>query len=207
MSNRSCIWHNFDVSLSDNTKAVCKVCRSEVSRGGKTAKTFSPTNLKTHLQRTHLKEYNEYTEKIKQEVAERKRKSDSSSSTTSLAKQVFRQQQTIGACLQRSQKWADDNAHKIECDRLLGEMIALDVQPFTITQDVGFQRLVAKLEPRYTLPSPNHLSRTVIPGITQCCRMITQCCRIYQFHDRYMVISWIPFSDVLKPLDHTQGMR
>ena len=62
---------DFDVCPSDNTKAVCQLCHNEVSRGGKPAKTFSPTNLKTHLQRTHLKEYKEYTEKKKQEVTER----------------------------------------------------------------------------------------------------------------------------------------
>lgn len=165
MPNQSCIWDYFCVCPVDNTKAVCNSCHKEVSRGGKTAKKISPTNLKTHLQRTHIKLYDEYTEKIKQEVEDRKRRVEAGTSSTSNAKRVYRSQQTIHDCLEKSKKWSNDNPTKLQCDRLVGEMIALDLQPFSITTDVGFQRFVAKLEPRYTLPSSAHLSRTIIPGI------------------------------------------
>ena len=44
-------------------------------------------------------------------------------------------------------------------------MIAIDLQPFSIVEDVGFCRLIADLEPRYSLPSRRYLSEVVIPEI------------------------------------------
>ena len=41
-------------------------------------------------------------------------------------------------------------------------MIAVDLQPFSVVEDVGFCCLMAELEPRYVLPS---LSEIIIPGI------------------------------------------
>jgi hypothetical protein len=41
--------------------------------------------------------------------------------------------------------------------RLLIEMIATDMQPFSIVNDLGFKRLIQKLNPRYKLPSKTHL--------------------------------------------------
>ena len=93
---QTCIWDYFSLCQTDNAKAVCKICQTQVSRGGKSAKSFSPTNLETHLQR-HEIEYREYLEKKKEEETAKKRKSEShaSSSTTSLAKRVFKQQQSM----------------------------------------------------------------------------------------------------------------
>ncbi|KAJ8048482.1 Zinc finger BED domain-containing protein 4 [Holothuria leucospilota] len=44
-------------------------------------------------------------------------------------------------------------------------MVAMDLQPFSIVEDVGFQRFCSVLEPRYKLPSRFHISRTPIPNI------------------------------------------
>lgn len=119
-------------------------------------------------------------------------------SSTTLAKQVSCQQQTMEACIQQSQKLNDDNVHKTECDRLLGK-IALDVQPFTITQN-GIRCLVAYLEPHYTLPSPSHISHTVIHGIYG--RLKEHVGAVVNAVE-YMVFPWIAFSGVLnRPLDN-----
>ena len=45
----------------------------------------------------------------------------------------------------------------------LGEMIAVDEQPFSIVEDVGFLRYTAALECRYKVPSRKHFSQKVIP--------------------------------------------
>ena len=44
-------------------------------------------------------------------------------------------------------------------------MIALDYQPFSIVDDVGFIRLLRSLEPRYVIPSRRYSTETVLPTI------------------------------------------
>ena len=45
-------------------------------------------------------------------------------------------------------------------------MIALDLQPFSIVEDVGFVRLIQQLEPPYKLPSRRYITESVIPRIS-----------------------------------------
>ena len=49
--------------------------------------------------------------------------------------------------------------------RTVGEMIALDNQPFSIVDDLGFKNLVRVLEPRYNLPSYPYFAEVVIPDM------------------------------------------
>ena len=44
-------------------------------------------------------------------------------------------------------------------------MIAIDLQPFSVVSDVGFEHLLAEMEPRYVLPSRRHFSKVLIPEI------------------------------------------
>ena len=46
----------------------------------------------------------------------------------------------------------------------IGEMIALDYQPFSIVDDVGFIRLLHSLEPRYVM-CRRYVTETVMPKI------------------------------------------
>ena len=53
----------------------------------------------------------------------------------------------------------------ISIHKKLGEMIALDSQPVSIVEDIGFNSFVKVTEPRYTIPSRKYFSETVIPRI------------------------------------------
>ena len=44
-------------------------------------------------------------------------------------------------------------------------MIALDDQPFNVVNNRGFRRVVAALEPRYTLPSDKYFRTSLIPDL------------------------------------------
>ena len=44
-------------------------------------------------------------------------------------------------------------------------MICTDLQPFSIVSDLGFERLLAELEPRYVLPNCRQFSEVLIPEI------------------------------------------
>jgi hypothetical protein len=58
---KSAVWAYFEILENDNSKAICKVCQEKgcriiISRGGKTCKQFTTTNLRNHL-RKHPKEF------------------------------------------------------------------------------------------------------------------------------------------------------
>ena len=44
-------------------------------------------------------------------------------------------------------------------------MIATDNQLFSVVRDTGFSCLMKTLEPRYTLPSREYFTETVVPDI------------------------------------------
>lgn len=41
-------------------------------------------------------------------------------------------------------------------------MIAIDCQPFSVAEDVGFTHLLKQLEPRYSLPSQRYITEVMI---------------------------------------------
>ncbi len=43
--------------------------------------------------------------------------------------------------------------------------IAADMRPFSVVENLGFRRLLHTLEPRYTIPSRSHFTRTVVPTL------------------------------------------
>uniref|UniRef100_A0A8C6VG22 Zinc finger BED-type containing 4 n=1 Tax=Naja naja TaxID=35670 RepID=A0A8C6VG22_NAJNA len=48
---------------------------------------------------------------------------------------------------------------------LVAEMIALDLQPYSFVDNIGFNRLLEYLQPQYSLPSPSYFSHTAIPDM------------------------------------------
>jgi hAT family C-terminal dimerisation region len=59
---------------------------------------------------------------------------------------------------------ANDPRHQAITKRI-GEMIAADMQPLSIVENIGFKRLLNVLEPRYKIPSRSYFTRTVIPDM------------------------------------------
>ena len=50
----------------DDKFAKCAICELQVSRSGKTVKTFGTTNLSVHLKGKHPKLYTEFEKKVKE---------------------------------------------------------------------------------------------------------------------------------------------
>ena len=59
-------------------------------------------------------------------------------------------------------KWPNEENHPVE---MIGEMMALDNQPFLMVEDLGFHRLTRHLAPSYPLPSRFHFSEKVVPNL------------------------------------------
>lgn len=145
----SAVWAHFKVSEKENGRyAICNKCSSEISRGGTSSKDFNTSNLITHLKSRHVEDYNEY---LKAKVATTK--VQRKSSTQSLLTDAF----------EHGQKLARDSARAKGITNKVMEFIALDDQPFSVVEDVGFRRLVEYIEPRYTLPSRRYFADVCLP--------------------------------------------
>ena len=70
---------------------------------------------------------------------------------------------TLEDCLERSRPYPVDHPLAQKITRLIGEMVVVDCQPFSIVEDEGFVKLVKELQPRYQIPSRKYFSTTLIP--------------------------------------------
>jgi galactitol-specific phosphotransferase system IIB component len=72
---------------------------------------------------------------------------------------------SIQTSFDRARVWDINSRPAEKITQLIGEMMALDNQPFLMVEDLGFQRLMKHLAPCYSLPSRFHFSDTVIPNL------------------------------------------
>ncbi len=148
----SAVWNYFKIKEEKN-KAECNSCN--VSRGGSSGNT---TNLIEHLQKHHRKEYAEFIQ------------------ATSAKKKSVPQQQTLRETIQKREKLPpDSNKAKLITEKVT-EFIVLDDQPFSAVENMGFQRLIEYLEPRYMMPNRHYISNTAVPNkYKQVCEYISKC--------------------------------
>ncbi len=143
----SAVWTYFSISEKDPRTAICTTCNAEISRGGASAKTFSTSGLIYHLKSKHSDRYAEYERNVAQ-----KRKTPPSTPTPSVA-DVF----------EKARTFPSDGVKAKGITQKIMEFIALDDQPFSVVEDVGFCRLIEHIEPRYVMPSRRHFSEVCLP--------------------------------------------
>ncbi|XP_065109329.1 zinc finger BED domain-containing protein 4-like [Paramisgurnus dabryanus] len=141
----SAVWSYFTVKDEKN-KAECNQCKVSVLRGG-CGRNLNTTNLIKHLQKHHVKQYEEFKQ------------------TTSAKKKSVpqQQQQTLREAIEKREKLApESNKAKLITEKVT-EFIVLDDQPLSVVENVGFRRLMECLEPRYIMPSRYYISDTAVP--------------------------------------------
>ena len=62
-------------------------------------------------------------------------------------------------------KWNKNDHRKGFVDNKLIEMICLDMQPFSIVDDIGFRNFVSALQPSYYMPTRQEISKTRVPEL------------------------------------------
>ena len=72
---------------------------------------------------------------------------------------------TLQETMERSKKWDINHEQARKIHVAIGEMIALDVQPFSIVEDIGFNRLMHLLKPNYEIPSRKYFTTNIIPEL------------------------------------------
>lgn len=140
--SKSAVCSFFEIDESDQSKAVCKLCSSKISRGGTNSSAYNTSNLIKHLKNRHNADYQKFT-KASHRLS----------------------QPTLPQTLSRREKMLRDNPRAVKISAALTQFIALDDQPLSVLDNVGFRRLLNILEPRYEIPSRNYITDTAIPQL------------------------------------------
>lgn len=105
---------------------------------------------------------------------ENKNKNESSDqASTSSAKPSIKshvaQQPTILNAFDTIKQWDINSAKSQQIHNLIGEMISVDIQPFSMVNDTGFKRLMNKILPHYKIPSDKYFREKIVPDISERC--------------------------------------
>ena len=153
------MWDFFKVLENNVSKAQCILCTQSkvvVSRVGTKPKQFTTTNLRNHIRNKHPLEFQALSVKDEEKALKR---------TDVVAEQHGENQMAIQTSFDKARVWDINSGPAKEITRLIGEMMALDNQPFLMVEDMGFHRLMRHLGPSYPLPSRFHFSEKVKPDL------------------------------------------
>lgn len=142
------LWNHFSLSSADPTKVVCLHCNRTISRGKKT------TNLGTSCLFRHMQRFHGH-------VLENN--SNISGHTSSAEIQVKQKLMDTSTYEESSEKFDDCHPVAKKITKLVAEMLALDLQPSAVVENVGLNRLLEYLQPQYSLPSSSYFTSTAIP--------------------------------------------
>ncbi|XP_065647293.1 E3 SUMO-protein ligase ZBED1-like [Hydra vulgaris] len=178
-ATKSPIWDYFDTDENNRSKAICKFCKMKVSRGGTSGKKMTTSNLRGHMKAKHIKVFQKVedlkcfkkinTEK-KNVIASTSTSKENDNSKVSVSNSVTviidqKHQSKHEETINKHRKWTSSEQRAQKITMRIGEMICVDIQPYSLVTDQGFKKLIMYLEPRYTMPSRKHLTETVVPLI------------------------------------------
>ncbi|KAF9409281.1 hypothetical protein HW555_011316 [Spodoptera exigua] len=144
--------------------AICLICKLKVSRGGE-GKKAGTSCMKNHLKAKHPDKFSEIYGGSSSCVVPAISTSSTASTCTTASQPSLQKQLTLAETVERKQYWGINDSKSQEFHYLIGEMIALDNEPLSIVDRVGFNRLMQKAVPRYKLPSRTYMTEKIIPDI------------------------------------------
>lgn len=178
----SVVWEHFRTQ-EDPRLVECLLCGREVSRG-RVVGHLTNSGMLHHLKTQHSPVLRQTpagkggpSGSVTTDSAKGKRKgrgrgarqkTPSDSETQSVGQQQTKMEQMRwghGTLTQGGRK-----AAATDITRCIGEMIALDDQPFSVVEDTGFKRLMQMAFPRYKMPSRTTFSRNVVPSLYRACK-------------------------------------
>ncbi|KAL0818844.1 hypothetical protein ABMA28_008164 [Loxostege sticticalis] len=151
--HKSAIWNHFEISTIDNSKAICLYCKEKVSRGIN-SKSYNTSNLWLHVKRHHP---SELTAASTSNTTIQKTKCDDDNGPQP------KKQATLEETISKKTLYSDDDVRAKEITRTIAEEICVDMEPFDLVNQIGFQRLLKKLSPNYKIVSRFHITENVIP--------------------------------------------
>ena len=142
------LWNHFSICATDPTKVVCLHCSRRISRGKKT------TNLGTSCLFRHMQRFHGHA---------LEKNSSSVSGVSSADVQVKQELMDTSACEENIEQFDEYHPVAKKITKLVAEMLALDLQPSALVENVGLSRLLEYLQPQYSLPSSFYFTSTAIP--------------------------------------------
>uniref|UniRef100_A0A3B3XPC0 Uncharacterized protein n=1 Tax=Poecilia mexicana TaxID=48701 RepID=A0A3B3XPC0_9TELE len=125
-----------DSDFMDKTLAVCKLCHTSVKNSGNT------TNLRAHLKRHHPDKVM-LAEELHRDPKQTRLDSDGMFS------------HKLPTTSPRSQKITETIVY----------FICQDLRPYTVVENAGFRLMVNAMEPRYQIPTREHLTKVCVPRL------------------------------------------
>ncbi|CAG4931464.1 unnamed protein product [Parnassius apollo] len=145
VNKKSPIGEYYEICSENNKLAQCLLCSIKISRGGE-GKKATTTSLKNHLKTKHA---DQYAALINVPTTSGSNMGGTFTSTdakmpaepgTSRSKE---RQLTLKETSERKLLWDINDPKSINYHYLIGEIIALDNEPLSLVERVGFQRLMA----------------------------------------------------------------
>lgn len=123
------------------------------------------TSLKNHLKTKHAEQYDTLTD------APCSYKGGTSSDSKILAlpgtSRSRERQLTLKETSERKLLWDINDPKSRKYHYLIGEMIALDNEPLSLVERVGFQRLMEIAVPHYRVPGRTYMTEKIVPDDIQ----------------------------------------
>ena len=152
-NTKSAAWNFFGIEAdehgvsipSQEHRPICRICYKSVP-----CKTGNTTNLFTHLRERHPDAYKE---------------ANQGNMNTKKASRSQGMQPTLETVVERSTHYDPKGSQAKELNHAVAYFLAKDMQPLQTVEKPGFQKMIAKFNPRYKLPSRKHFSHQEIPRL------------------------------------------
>uniref|UniRef100_A0A1I7YRV1 Dimer_Tnp_hAT domain-containing protein n=1 Tax=Steinernema glaseri TaxID=37863 RepID=A0A1I7YRV1_9BILA len=155
---------------------ICKLCaEKKVATELKRQKDGGTNGMRYHLKNKHLEEFTMLEKQISDEK-DRLRQSSSTFKQTKLGFKRKAEDEKVGVeqkkatgsnvtIAQSFSMWDEEGAMSKRIDRAIIQMICTDSLPLSVVSRSGFCNLMKKLQPRYTVKSRTHVTRTLLPAV------------------------------------------
>lgn len=124
--------------LDNESKARCRYCACELSRGGKNAsiKGFTTTALWTHVKRFHEKELPASINTVDE-------------TNTEVEVTPAKKQASLKEIWEKHTTYETGDPRAVKITYLIAEQVCLDMEPLDLVNKKGYRRLLSELSPRF----------------------------------------------------------
>lgn len=142
---KAAVWEHFGFKTKkesdtlDKSFTVCKLCHTSVKYSGNT------TNLRAHLKRHHPDKVvlTEEPKKLRRDPKQTVLDSD-------------------GSC---AHKFPSTSPRSQKITETIAYFICQDLRPYSVVENAGFRHMVNAMEPRYSIPTREHLTKVCVPRL------------------------------------------
>ncbi|WAR09431.1 ZBED1-like protein [Mya arenaria] len=163
---RSKVWEYFgfrDGTSDEDNKPTCKVCYADIL-----CKSGNTTNMSNHLKRKHCIDISSASSATSGPQSTPVGKPSANKSSNAKIPDMFNMKQKLSTSNDRHKALTQATAAFIH--------VAMDMRPFSVVENKGFQYLMKIAEPRYCLPSRTFFCQHCTPRVKNRVMNELRCC-------------------------------